>query len=435
MITSYSKHDVQPITLHDYISIPSEIHVYSLGVEYMKDWFLSQFDNDYFKTVYINGKHIFDDYRHFNKERLTKQTLIPAVAIIPTVDMAYNRDTVDLKQWGRQSVVRRSRYFDDALVQDYDNNIFLYLFTKAVKMNFTFRVRVQSRAQQIDLANFMKFAFRVGSTQAKNVDYDFHIPKEILLNIAQSAGYELMQDPKTKEIKVKDNIAFLKYLNKRSMYPIFYKMRTINGNSEFFFRMPGLYTHISNLDELTLDDGERVDQIDSRFHIEMNCELTIPAPQYYYYASLNKVDAKFKQQKMIAGLYEFRNMVSPEKDEHGWRQYLSTEYTDEDRSVKVVNIKELLEDKGLMWVIQRTLDTFISPKIFINIKAYNNRSEVPINIDWETFDLKFLNEKDLEVETTDITIYVDLEYVNEQLKVIQEMDQNRMKEYQPAPTN
>ena len=51
----------------------------------------------------------------------------------------------------------------------------------------------------------MKYAFRVGSTQGKNVDYDFHIPKEIILNIAQEAGFDLTEDKLTKEIKVKDN--------------------------------------------------------------------------------------------------------------------------------------------------------------------------------------------------------------------------------------
>lgn len=433
MITSWEQREPKKITLHDYIAIPSEMNAYSLGIEYMKDWFLSQFNTDFFKTVYINGKHIFDDYRRFNKERLTKQPQTPAVAIIPTVDMAYNRDNVELREWGRQQVVRRSRYFNNGIIQDPDNNIYLYLFTKTVKMNFSFHVRVQSRAQQLDIANHMKFAFRVGSTQGKNVDYDFHIPKEIMMNIAQAAGFELYLDEHTKETKIKDNVSFLKYINKHSMYPVIYKMRTVNGNSEFFIRVTGIYTHISNLDELSLDDGERSEQLDSKFHIDMNCELTLPAPQYYFYASENKVDEKFKLMHQIAGLYEFRNMVSPEKDENGWPQYLSTEYTDEDRSIKVINIEELLEDKGLRWVIDRTMNTFISPRIFVNIKMYNNRSEVPIDMDWETFDLKLLNVDNLEDETSLITIYVDLGYVNEQLEVIQDLEHNRMQDYVPAP--
>ena len=79
MITSWEQREPKKITLHDYIAIPSEMNAYSLGIEYMKDWFLSQFNTDFFKTVYINGKHIFDDYRRFNKERLTKQPQTPII--------------------------------------------------------------------------------------------------------------------------------------------------------------------------------------------------------------------------------------------------------------------------------------------------------------------------------------------------------------------
>src|SRR5699024_6354430 len=130
-------------------------------------------------------------YRRFNRERLTKQVKKPAVAIIPTVDYAYNRETVDLELGGRHILSRRSRSFNNAIIQDREKNIFLNMTTKVTRMNFTFRVRVNSRAEQLDLYNFMKFAFRVGATQGKNMSYDFHIPKEILLNIAQSAGFEL----------------------------------------------------------------------------------------------------------------------------------------------------------------------------------------------------------------------------------------------------
>lgn len=429
MIYRRSQKEIQPIKLHDYISIPSEVHIYSLGVEYMRNWFLEQFDDKYFKTVYINGKHIFDDYRRFNKERLSKQVQKPAVAIIPSVDFSYNRDTVDLALGGRHILSRRSRYYNDGVIQDYDNNIFLNMHTKLVRMNFTFRVRVNSRAEQLDLYNFMKYAFRVGATQGKNVSYDFHIPKEILLNIAQSAGFNLEEVKKNDEVvelKVEDIIGFLNYLNSKSVYPILYKMRTINGNSEFFVRVPALYTHISNLDELSLDDGERVDQLDSNFHIEMNCILDIPAPQYYFYNSRNRIEKKFKDNKNFAGLYEFRNFNSPEKDENGWPQYLSTEYFDDDKNMKQIEFRELLENHEFMWVINNTKASFVSPAIFVSIKVYNNFNEIPIKVDWDKFTINIEQEKELDTETTDITIYVDLEYMNEQLILMKSMESNRM---------
>lgn len=428
MISRRSQVEIQPIKLHDYISIPSEIHAYSLGIEYMRNWFLEQFNEGYFQTVYINGKHIFDDYRRFNRERLTKQVKKPAVAIIPSVDYSYNRENVDLMLGGRQILTRRSRYFNDGIIQDSSNNIYLNMHTKVVRMNFTFRVRVNSKAEQIDMYNFMKYAFRIGSTQGKNVSYDFHIPKEIMLNIAQSVGFELEEINKNNQlfdIKVKDIAGFLRYLNSNSTFPILYKMRTINGNSEYFVRFPGLYTHISNLDELSIDDGDRVDQIDSNFHIEMNSILDIPAPQYYFYNSRDKVDQRFKETKNFAGLYEFRNTISPDKDEHGWPQYLSTEYYDDDHNIKKINFRELLENHEFMQVIDKTKSMYISPAVFTNIKLYNNFEEIPIRIDWDNFDIILLNERELDIDESDITIYVDLEYMNEQLILIKNMNENR----------
>ena len=423
MITRKSVHQIQSIQLHDYISIPSEIHPYSLGIEYMRNWFLEQFDDGYFKTVYVNGKHIFDDYRRFNRERLTKQPEMPALAIIPSVDMAYNRDNVDLQVGGRQVLNRRSRWFQNGLIQDPVNNIFLGMHTKLVQMNFTFRVRVTSRAQQIDLANYMKYAFRVGSTQGKNMSYDFHLPKEIMLNIAQSAGFEL--EFLNNEMKVKDIYSFLDYLNKHSMYPVLYKLRNINGNSEFFIRVPGMYTHITNTDELSIDDGERINQIDNRFHVEMNCILNIPAPQYYYYYSKDEIDKKFKENLNFAGLYKFKDRISPEKDEHGWRQYLSTEYIDDDLSIKTINFEELLENKDLKQVMNHTKSLFLSPSIFVNFKLFNNQQEIPIKINWDTFDILIDREQDFDINESELTIYVDLQYMNEQLIVLRSMSENR----------
>jgi len=270
----------------------------------------------------------------------------------------------------------------------------------------------------------MTYAFRVGSTQGKNMSYDFHIPREIMLNIAQSAGFDL--EFKNNIPRVKNITGYLDYLNRHSVYPILYKMRTINGNSEFFVRVPGMYTHISNIDELSLDDGEQVDQLFSKFHIDMNCTLLIPGPQLYYYYSKDKVDQKFKTNLNFAGLYKLPNIISPEKDEHDWPQYLSTEYIDDDLSMKTIQFEELLEDKDLMKVIQYTKSTFISPSIFINFKVYNNQTEIPITIDWENFNINILREKDLDVETSELTVYVDLKYLNESLIVLNDLDGSRL---------
>ena len=410
--------------LHEHISIPSEIHSYSLAVLYMRDWFLRQFDEDYFKTVYVNGKHVFDDYRRFNKKQLLKIEK-PAVSILPTIDYSYDRERVDLMLGGRSVLTRRSRIFDDSIIRDYENNYFLGMDMKQLQMNFTYRIRVSSRAQQIDLYNFMKFAFRVGSTQHEFVSYDFHIPYEIMLNIARHAGFEIIEDEtKQKRKRVKDIVKFMQYLNSHSGLPILYKMRTINGNSEFFFRMPDMYTHVSVLDELSLDDGEREGQLDNNFHIEMNCTVKIPTPQYYYYYSSDKIAKKFESRKNLAGLYEISNINPPDRNESGWEQYLITEYMEEEKHIDTIVFKDLLTDAGLLSVLNSTIKMGLSPKLFMDIKFYNNRTERPVKIDWETCSI--IVDSDLPAEISVIAIYIDLQYVNEQLTVNEELMENSL---------
>ena len=50
-------------------------------------------------------------------------------------------------------------------------------------------------------------------------------------------------------------------------------------------RMSGLDTHVSALDKLQLDDGDRNGKLDFYYHVEMNATLTIPIPQFYSYYS------------------------------------------------------------------------------------------------------------------------------------------------------
>ena len=85
MIHRYDYNQLDLVHLNGAISVPSSMHSYSLGVEFMRDWFLDRMPEDFFKTVYINGKNVMDDFRKFNREKiLTVQK--PALSIVPTLN-------------------------------------------------------------------------------------------------------------------------------------------------------------------------------------------------------------------------------------------------------------------------------------------------------------------------------------------------------------
>ena len=68
--------------LYKSLVCPSYVHGYSLAIEYMKKWFLSKFDKKYFKFVHINGKHVLDDWKHFNNYNIVREKPMLAIVLI-----------------------------------------------------------------------------------------------------------------------------------------------------------------------------------------------------------------------------------------------------------------------------------------------------------------------------------------------------------------
>lgn len=412
----------EPVQLNENISVPSDMHGYSLAIEFARDWFLEQFEKDFFKTVYINGKHVFDDYRTVLNQKKIRVIEKPAVAIIPTIDINFNRENLDLYLGGKNLLIRRSSYNQHGFFSDEENNMFMGTYLKQIKLNFNYRIRVASRAQQIDLVNYMKLAFRIGATQSHYLNLDFHIPYDIMLNIAKDSGFEINNEC------IVDIYGFLKYLNSHSNVPFLYKFRTVNGKNEFFIKVINAYTHVSCLEELSIDDGERNGALDNNFNIDMNMELKIPVPAIYWYLSKEKLNTKYSQRYALKGLYSYRSFEPPERNENGWDQYLSTEWynENEDTYLDTINFTTLLGNERLMRVIKHTKETLISPKVFMDIKLYNDTYEIPITIDWDTYDI--IVKKDLPSYITKICIYVDKLYLNEQLIASENLDKSRLED-------
>ena len=418
----YRKYDIKQnhqIRLNSDISVPSTIHGYSIGVEYMQKWFLDKFDKDYFKTIFVAGKSVFDDYRKLSKKELLSIEK-PAVSINPVLDVDYNRDYVDMYPGGLKNFARRTCTYDKAFFSDYENNNYLAMHLRLMKINFNFRVRVKTRAQQIDVFEFMKIAFKNGSSHKEYKDVDFHVPKEIIICIAKDAGYEVDENG-----KVKDIIGFLGYLNSHSGLPFMYKLRTINGNNEFFIKAPNLCLHILCTDPLSMDDGERQGQLDNNFHIEMNCELRIPVPQFYAYYTDHTIALEKKLKRELLGLYNLSDVYQvPEVNEKKWEILIKTDWLNDEYYLDEIEFAELLDRPDLQKILAHTFNMGLSPAIFLDVKLYNNFKKVPIEIDWLNFKIKVNSV--LREKQSKVVIYADRGYINEQLLVLEKMYDSRI---------
>ena len=419
----YRKYEIKrthKIHLNSDISVPSTVHGYSIGIEYMKNWFLDKFDKDYFKTIFIDGKSVFDDYRKLSRtELLTIEK--PAVSIRSVLDVDYNRDFVDMYPGGLKNFARRTCTYDKAFFSDYDNNTYVAMHMRLMKINFSFRVRVKTRAQQIDVFEFMRIAFKNGSTDTGYADIDFHVPKEIIICLAKDAGYEV-----DKNGKVKDVIGFLQYLNAHSGFPFMYKLRTINGNNEFFIKVSHLFMHINCTDPISIDDGERQGQLDNNFHIEMNCELKLPVPQFYAYFTDHTIELEKKLKRELLGLYNLSDVYQiPEVNDKRWEVLIKTDWVNDEYYLDTIEFEELIDRPDLKKLLHHTKNTGLSPAIFLDVHLYNNFKEIPVEIDWDNYTI--IVKSVLKDKQSSIAIYADRGYINEQLLVLDKMYDSRVK--------
>lgn len=416
--------------LYSNLAIPSYVHGYSLGIEFMRSWFLEKFPRDYFKTVYINGKHVLDDFKYFNRDAIKREK--PMVAIVPTVEYDHDREYIDLYAADPDIFLKRSNY-QQSFFKDDERDLYLGMNFQTIRMNFAYRVRVSSRAQQLDLFKRMELMFRIGATQKKSLSTDFHIPKDIILSIAEKAGFDIDKENK----KVLNVMEFLSYMNSHSDLPILFKMRAINQKPEFFIRVRDMYTHIACRDKLSLDDGERDGQLDNNFHIDMAATLTMPIPHFFVFYSAEPMMGQTKvyeeDNNISVGLYSFNDFKIPEKNELGWYQIALTSYLC-DKGEKFIDMSEVFSgNTNLDIVMEHNLKNFISPKGFIDIKVFRNDDRalsVKTEMDYETKRLIFL--ENMDEETVYIVIYADREYINETISSLEEYKKYRISNENPT---
>ena len=410
--------------LYGDLSLPSYVHGYSLAIEYMYKWFESKFPKGYFVGgIYIDGKHVLDDYKQYSKNVVKGQN--PRARMAPTLQQDFDREFVDMYMASPELYIRRSDY-NDSFFKDYERKTFLALIPRALRMDFNFKVRVNTRSQQLDIRNRMEMYFRVGATQSDYISIDFHVPKDIMLNIADKAGFEI------KNNEVVDIIEFINYLNSKSELVFLFKIRAINQKAEFFIRMNRVPIHINCTDKLQMDDGERDGKLDTNFHVEMNCVLTIPIPHFYAFYYATPLTAKIELKELeCTPIYSIQHYDIPKVDENGWNQAAITSYAT-DKGETSMDLSTIFSgDNPLTRAIQHDLTRGISPAKFINIKVINadNLSgpgpvEVPIQMDWESFIAYFDSPQDETVYQ--IAVYTDREYINTLEIELRKFNESRM---------
>ena len=418
-------------SLNRSLCVPSLVDSYSICIAYMKDWILQRLKPYEFKTVWVDGKHIYDDYRNFSRKELLKRPL-PSLTIVPSIDWAFNNENIDSYPYGL-SLYTTSGRFKDSFFKDAGTDTYMGIGLETILMPFTFRFRVESRAQQIDMYNHIKKACRYGFSDGRDVDLDFNVPYDLMLQLADDLGFGIDDTSETTKPRVKYISKFLNYLNMHSQLPFIYKHRNINGNNEFYLRMNNMYVHIKPTD-LSVDDGEREGHLSNNYNIELQCEVRFPAPKFYAYYSNNehKLHKLYSVKNGVGDInvrtfYQFKTTDLPDINDKGWNLFLTTSYEDEEacdnNKPLVIDFKELFEG-DIAKAIFECIDSAMSPAIFLDLKLINDATILEYKMDWEN---QILTTKaPIHNPMTYIGLYCDLDFMHDMLESRKESERNRV---------
>ena len=409
--------------LHGNIALPSYVHGYSLAVEYMYNWFKNKFPKDFFRGgIYIDGKNVLDDYKRLNEYAMRNivKGENPRARMAPSIEYDWDREGLDLYTAPPEIYLKRSGY-QDAFFKDYERDMFLGFAPRGLRMNVNYKVRLNSRSQQLDTFNKMEIDFRNGATQREYLSVDFHVPKFIMLEIADKAGFAIVNG------EVVDIISFIHYLNAHSELPFLFKLRAINRKAEFFIRVNDLYTHIAVKDKLQLDDGEREGKLDFNYHIEMNAVLDMPIPHYYAFYSAEDITGSItvqEQQEGCVAIYSINIFDIPKVDEHGWNLAAQTDYQI-DKGDMDVDLSTIFQGNNpLANAINNDLAIGVSPSKYINIKIYTDEDmakEIDFYMNWKEIKAEFPYPAIEQI--AHIAIYYNRDYINQL-----EIEQNKLME-------
>lgn len=409
------------------LCISSTTHTYSVATEYIRKWFLSKFPNNTFNHIHIEGKHVFDDFRKFDMTDVLKKSS-PVLAIIPRINLDFNRNMLDTNQFGLDMLMRTGD-LRRAIIQNYEKNTFIGTSLEQLELRYLFMIKVESKAQQIDLYKYMNMAFSVGHISEDNINMDFHLPYSMMLQLARDSGFTV------KDNSVEDVVSFVNYANSISRLPVTFKYRTINGNMEFFMRFPDLDIFIDMTNFINVDDGERRGMLQKNYRLEFEITVRVPTPKFFLYYSSNKhemISIPSLYQKdpdsIIYPLYSIEIDRIPKINEKGWNQYIHTEYYDENVTENIsIEFSPLFTDNlNINRIIQLHNNIGVSPNEFIEFKIYNGSQHLlPHTIDWTNLSMTI--DSLVENPISHIAIYIDTEYVHEKLKDLDQLERTRLK--------
>ncbi len=422
-------------TLKCDLFIPSYVHSLSVATEFIYEYVLSRFPKNYFATINVANSNPLENMRRLSKGDLVKKEN-PAVSISYNLQYDYNDNNTDNNLLSINKYLRSSQW-QRSFFKYPKKGLYIGMDLEAMMINYNFKFRVNTKAEQLDLFNRIRKIFRLGCTETNDIDMDFHIDRALITKVAQEAGFLLDTNG-----EVVDPWNFVRFLNAYSQMPILYKLRLINQKYEYFLRMRNMPVHLDFQNPLDVDEGNQVGMATKDFIVEFQIAVRFPAPRTFALYNEGKWVHEVHTEDDDSGLavYSVKLCDIPEANYKGWPLYGHSNYiSDEPKDfITEINIGELFKapadvkvDTSLDDIIQDSINQFISPDSFIEVAVYTNdilthdlSGRIPVKMDWEN--RKIILPQNTPDSYFYIAIYIDRNYVNNKVVEITKADKNRV---------
>lgn len=309
------------------VSSLSVAHTYGNVTCFVLEYIKNVFNKEFFKTVHVSSTLAHRQFTRFNgttKEFLKKSK--PIMIIRPRIEI----DDEDVDMYDTLLTTRIGDTFDTAdfgnlqnFIEDEKKGIYTKFLMNRLKLSFDIVMVFETQLTQINVANFLKNQLTFNRHIGVPANLESLIPRSVIDMIAKDAEIDIGENA--------ENVnSLLDYMNSHSLYPVMYKFKNSSGNDEFFRFYP---TTIDLLfSGLTIDDGNKKNQVFDTFTINFTCTTQFSTAGLYYYFTYNKdtIDAvqyDILQQSGCTGaeqlvpIYTCNNIFNGIKLPEGWTLY------------------------------------------------------------------------------------------------------------------
>lgn len=389
-------------------------------VRFAKEWILSVTGEDYFNNIYVENSHNYKVLRRRKIRSLLKNE-DPQMAIIPRYDTSYNRDLIDVYLHGHNTL-KMNRY-DSAIIRDTKRNSYIGVDTIQIRVEFDVKMKFKTKIQQMNMYNKLKLGLKCGRTQEfYRDDSKFVVPFNVINEM-----YEGLFGSEIDQTSVESIQEAMEYLNSVSLCPIIYDLNLANNKYLFYLLIDQYRYHITFLDDISVDDGNRSGHINEDFMLDFNFSITAPAPYFYYWLYNDKrntkiltnvlqgdeIQPKDTLEKTDIPVIELKEFTAP-VTLNGWDQYINTVIHEVKSGDLVMNVEDVTLGLGFSKPIIDTIkyctDRYINSDVFIGIIAIQSGVRLDVECKWIDGTITI---KDIPNDgNVDMYIYTDKNYIN-----------------------